>query len=120
MSSRQADHSVRWLATIQLKNTVTRHWRQRADSRHTPSLACLQRLFYCIWWSPGTLLSLRCLAGEASRTARRRTCAASCSRSLTRTTRRRAYYPTFAGYNALHSVPAGLTCMILVHQALQA
>ncbi len=39
MSSRQADHSVRWLATIQLKNTVTRHWRQRADSRHTPGLA---------------------------------------------------------------------------------
>ncbi|KAK9844039.1 hypothetical protein WJX81_002691 [Elliptochloris bilobata] len=33
VSSKQADHSARWLATIQLKNTVTRHWRQRSDSR---------------------------------------------------------------------------------------
>jgi len=41
------------------------------------------------------LLSLLGLAGEASRTARRRTCAASCSRSLTRTTRRRAHPPHF-------------------------
>ena len=36
ISSKQADHSARWLATIQLKNTITRHWRQRSDSRQRP------------------------------------------------------------------------------------
>lgn len=47
ISSKQADHSARWLATIQLKNTIMRHWRQRSDSRQGPRSIHLLCLLPC-------------------------------------------------------------------------
>jgi Importin-beta N-terminal domain len=37
MGAAEADHSARWLASVQLKNNISRHWQSRPNQR------CLMR-----------------------------------------------------------------------------
>jgi hypothetical protein len=41
IANKDNDHSARWLASVQFKNSITRHWRGRWGSTAGPAgLAC--------------------------------------------------------------------------------
>lgn len=95
VGNQQVDHSARWLAAVQLKNSVNKHWRPRYDrgwvlpavSTHVDRLAASLRCSRHAHGASGSQVLMQllhpllavCAAGACQLRRRRTSGAASCS-----------------------------------------